>query len=313
MGFYAPAQLVRDAREHGVTVHAPDVNFSTWDCTLEGAAGEPPQVRLGLRLVDGLKEADGKMIPSHHPYTSLPHLHRSGIPAAAIVRLAEADAFRSLGIDRRQALWQARALARAKPLPLFAHADAEDTGEDTPVALPEMALGEHVVNDYQTLKLSLKAHPMSFLRGRCEDLGVTDNAALKTLKDMRKVKVAGVVLVRQRPGSAKGVVFITLEDESGVCNIVVWPKVLEAFRGTVMGARLMLVSGRVQRAGDIIHVVADSIEDCTHWLGELSEDVEMKNPLARADEIARPNHDRRAPAARHPRNVRIIPKSRDFH
>ena len=165
MGFYAPAQLVRDAREHGVTVHAPDVNFSTWDCTLEGAAGEPPQYP--------------ESVYARHLYKSLTHLHRSGIPAAAIVRLAEADAFRSLGIDRRQALWQARALARAKPLPLFAHADAEDTGEDTPVALPEMALGEHVVNDYQTLKLSLKAHPMSFLRGRCEDLGVTDNAALK--------------------------------------------------------------------------------------------------------------------------------------
>jgi error-prone DNA polymerase len=161
--------------------------------------------------------------------------------------------------------------------------------------------------------LSLKAHPMSFLRARCEDLGVTGNDALKSFRDMRKVKVAGVVLVRQRPGSAKGVVFITLEDEFGVCNLVVWPKVLEAFRGTVMGARLMLVSGRVQRAGDIIHVVADRIEDCTHWLGELSDEIEMKNPLARADEIARPNHDRRPPAARHPRNVRVIPKSRDFH
>ncbi len=338
MGFYAPAQLVRDAREHGVTVNAPDVNFSQWDCRLEGDRARPPQVRLGLRLVDGLKEADGRMTstlcpglragtrsnpkagPGNksgeqalHRWTSLPHLHRAGIPAPAIVRLAEADAFRSLGIDRRQALWQARALARAKPLPLFAHADAEDAGEDTPVALPEMALSEHVVNDYQTLKLSLKAHPMSFLRPRCEEMGVTDNEALKTLKDMRKVKVAGVVLVRQRPGSAKGVVFITLEDESGVCNLVIWPKVLEAFRATVMGARLMLVTGRVQRAGDIIHVVADRIDDCTHWLGELSDEAELKNPLARADEIARPNHDRRPPAARHPRNVRVIPKSRDFH
>ena len=338
MGFYAPAQLVRDAREHGVTVHAPDVNFSQWDCTLEGDANQPPQVRLGLRLVDGLKETDGKMVstlcPGHRAgtqsskksgprnksgaqatthYKSLTQLHRTGIPAPAIIKLAEADAFRSIGIDRRQALWQARALAKAKPLPLFAHADAEDAGADTPVALPDMALGEHVVNDYQTLKLSLKAHPMSFLRARCEDMGVTGNDAIKTLKDMRKVKVAGVVLVRQRPGSAKGVVFITLEDEFGVCNIVVWPKVLEAFRGTVMGARLMLISGRVQRAGDIIHVVADRIEDCTHWLGELSEDAEMKNPLARADEVARPGHDRRGPPARHPRNVRVIPKSRDFH
>ncbi len=313
MGFYAPAQLVRDAREHGVTVHAPDVNFSAWDCTLEGGPARPPQVRLGLRLVDGLKEADGRMLPNHHPYMSLPHLHRTGIPAAAIVRLAEADAFRSIGIDRRQALWQAQALAKAKPLPLFTHAGAEDAGEDTPVTLPEMVLGEHVVNDYQTLKLSLKAHPMSFLRTRCEEMGVTDNEALKTLKDARKVKVAGVVLVRQRPGSAKGVVFITLEDEFDVCNLVIWPKVLETHRATVMGARLMLVSGRVQRSGDIIHVVADKIEDCTHWLAELSDEVELKNPLARADEIARPTHDRRGLPARHPHNVRVIPKSRDFH
>ncbi len=315
MGFYAPAQLVRDAREHGVTVHAPDVNFSAWDCTLEGDPARPPQVRLGLRLVDGLKETEGRMVEKQRltPTPTLPHLHRTGIPAAAIIKLAEADAFRSIGIDRRQALWQARALAKAKPLPLFAHADAEDAGEDTPVALPEMALGEHVVNDYQTLKLSLKAHPMSFLRARCEEMGVTDNETLKALKDARKVKVAGVVLVRQRPGSAKGVVFITLEDEFGVCNLVIWPKVLEAFRATVMGARLMLVTGRVQRAGDIIHVVADRLDDCTHWLAELSDEVEMKNPLARADEIARPAHDRRGPPARHPRNVRVIPKSRDFH
>ncbi len=313
MGFYAPAQLVRDAREHGVEVLPPDVNFSAWDCTLEGDPSRPPQVRLGLRLVDGLKEADGRMVPVRRPYACLPALHHACIPATAIVKLAEADAFRSVGIDRRQALWQARALAKAKPLPLFAHADAEDAGPDEPVSLPGMALSEHVVNDYQTLKLSLKAHPMSFLRARCEDMNVIDNAALKSLKDARKVKVAGVVLVRQRPGSAKGVVFITLEDEFGVCNLVIWPKVLEAFRATVMGARLMLVSGRVQRAGDIIHVVVDRIEDCTHWLGELSEDVEMKNPLARADEVARPGQDRRPPSARHPRNVRVIPKSRDFH
>ena len=257
------------------------------------------------------------------PTPTLPHkgggsdpiaLYRAGVPVAALERLAAADAFRSSGLDRRQALWEVKALIKAKPLPLFAHADATDVGEDCPVTLPEMPAGEHVVNDYQTLKLSLKAHPMSFLRGRALAEGVTDNAALKSMRDARFVTIAGIVLVRQRPGSAKGVVFATLEDEFAVANIVVWPKVLERFRPVVMGARLMLVKGRIQCAGDIIHVVANRIEDRTGWLSLLmAEPKAFANPLARADEVARPGYDLRQPSARHPRDVRIIPRSRDFH
>jgi len=315
MGFYAPAQIVRDAREHGVEVRPPDTGFSGWDCTLEAAASKEakaPALRLGFRLVDGLKEADGQQV-AEMAFRNPSALHRAGIPVSALERLAAADAFRSSGLDRRQALWEVKALSKAKPLPLFAHVETSDAGADLPVTLPEMPAGEHVVNDYQTLKLSLKAHPMSFLREMATAEGVTDNAALKQMRDAQAVTIAGIVLVRQRPGSAKGVVFATLEDDYSVANIVVWPRVLERFRPMVMGARLMLVKGRIQRAGDIIHVVANRIEDRTSWLSLLmAEPKKFANPLARADEVARPGYDLRQPAARHPRNVRTIPRSRDF-
>jgi error-prone DNA polymerase len=310
MGFYAPAQIVRDATEHGVEVRAPDVNFSSWDSTLEGE-NEHPIVRLGLREVDGLREKDAKQIKSSK---AIPDLHRSGIPVSALEKLSSADAFRSVGLDRRAALWEVKALAKAKHLPLFEFADARDQGVEQKVELPEMPLSEHVVNDYQTLKLSLKAHPMSFLRERCKLERVTDNAKLKLIRNNALVSVAGIVLVRQRPGSAKGVVFLTLEDEFSVCNVVIWPQVLESHRAIVMGARLMLIRGRVQKSNDVLHVVATSVEDKTPWLTLLTEDgALLKNPLARADEVMKPGPDPHRPAARHPRQVRVIPKSRDFH
>ena len=194
-----------------------------------------------------------------------------------------------------------KALTKSKTLPLFAYADEKDQGPEQSVILPEMPLSEHVVNDYQTIHLSLKAHPMEFLRARFKAEAVTDNNQLKSIRHDRTITVAGVVLVRQRPGSAKGVVFLTLEDEFAVCNAVVWPDVLEAHRAVVMGARLMLIKGRVQldkRTG-IIHVIAHKIEDRTHWLADLTEDgMTMKNQQS---------------STRHPRNVRVIPKSRDFH
>jgi error-prone DNA polymerase len=329
MGFYASAQIVRDAQDHGVDVRHPDVNLSEWDAKLESVSSPSfsgamptrdgkkpsalPALRLGLRGIDGLPEKEGRAIAAGRPFTALADLrHRAGISIASLEKLAAADAFRSLGRDRRAALWQVKALARAKPLPLFEAASADDRGMEFPVALPPMRLSEHVVNDYQTIKLSLKAHPMSFLRQMCNAEGVIDHARLKKAANGKPVSVAGIVLVRQRPGSAKGVVFITLEDEFGVCNLVVWPKALEAYRATVMGARLLLVRGRIQRHNDIIHVVANHLEDKTVWLDLLSADPsEFGNPLARADEVIRPGYDRRSPS--HPRNVRIMPKSRDFH
>ena len=244
-------------------------------------------------------------------------------------KLAAADAFRSMGLDRRQALWEVRRIVPAPPLPLFAWSEAAERGEEPETALPLMALSEHVVHDYQTLRLSLKAHPMSFLR---EDFSSSAAcAALRGLKDGARVSVAGVVLVRQRPGSAKGVVFMTIEDETGVANAVVWPKMLEAYRKVVMTARLVEIQGRIQRHEDIIHIVAVRLIDRSDWLLKLSEWAgTMKVPLANADEVLHPDpgsarggaaqddprhHPRFAPEPKphHPRNVRIIPKSRDFH
>ena len=271
---------------------------------------------------------------------------RSGVGRSTLERLAAADAFRSLKLDRREALWEVRGLPKDLPLPLFDHARASDTGAEPEAPLPVMPLSEHVVNDYRTLRLSLKAHPMSFLRERISRRGILACAELKLTRDGMRVKVAGVVLVRQRPGSAAGVVFMTIEDETGVANSVIWPKVLERMRKVVMGARLVVVHGRIQRHEDIIHVVAERLEDKSDWLRLLDETGEsLSLPVANADEVKRPDpgswrssrdepalqlplapadhvkhpetrgerpHPRWHPR-RHPRAERIIPKSRDFH
>ena len=214
------------------------------------------------------------------------------------------------------------ALPAAPALPLFSWAEARETGPDAAVTLPEMALSEHVVNDYQTLRLSLKAHPMSFLRERLGAMRITACQDLRRLGNGARVAVAGVVLVRQRPGSAKGVVFMTIEDETGVANSVVWPDTLERYRKVVMGARLVLIRGTIQRHEDIIHVVSAQLEDQSGWLALLAEDAEpMKVPVANADAVLKPDpgsahtpaegHPRFARG--HPRQARIVPKSRDFH
>ncbi len=317
MGFYAPAQIVRDAREHGVHVREVDVNHSQWDCTLEPQDQEDWALRLGFRRVDGIKKDDmEKLIERRRtiPFADIFDIwRRTELPVSALERLAAADCFRSMGLDRRAALWQVRALSAHKPLPLFAWAETADSGEEPEIMLPQMPLSEHVLNDYQTLGLSLKAHPMRFLRSRLAELRIKSCAEIKSCRDGMFVRVGGVVLVRQRPGSASGVVFITLEDETSVANIVVWPNVLERFRRSVMGARLMLIQGKIQRHEDIIHIIAQRIEDRTEWLDLLSEDDQAFDlPLAHADEVKRPDPGSANPR-RHPRNVRVIPKSRDFH
>jgi error-prone DNA polymerase len=249
---------------------------------------------------------------------------RCGLKRASLERLAAADTFRSLGLDRRQALWEVRGLPRETPLPLFDHAGTAEAGAEQEVALPLMPLSEHVVNDYRTLRLSLKAHPMSFLRAGIAASGIAACTDLKRCRDGARASVAGVVLVRQRPGSAQGVVFMTIEDETGIANAVIWPNVLERERKVVMGARLVVVHGRVQRHEDIIHVVAERLDDRSDWLHLLTEDGEaLSLALAHADEVRRPDpgswrgsrerfHPRWHPR-RHPRAERIIPKSRDFH
>jgi len=305
MGFYAPAQIVRDAKEHGVEVREVDVNHSDWDCTLESGA-----LRLGLRQIDGLQREAGDRLVARQPYASVEELRsRGNVPVHAIQRLAAADAFRSIGLDRRTALWDSRALKQAPDLPLFAHAEARDEGSEAkPVTLPEMPLSEHVVNDYQTIRLSLKAHPMHFLREHYARQKFVTADQLKSIKDGKRLAIAGLVLIRQRPGSAKGVVFITIEDETGVANLVIWPDVFEKQRKIVMGARLMAVHGIVQSEEGVIHVVARRLEDHTDRLRHLSDEA-MPSTLNQGDGAG----SWRAPAARHPRDVEVIPKSRDFH
>ena len=304
MGFYAPAQIVRDAREHGVRALPADVHASGWDNRLERMADGNLALRLGLRQIAGMREGDAGRIAAargERPWPDLAAFRReTGLAPATIETLAAADAFGSLGLDRRRALWQASALAKAPPLPLFEAAGEAGEGAEPEAALPAMGPGEQVIEDYRTLRLSLKAHPLSFLRARLGRAGVAPAAALARAGDGARLAAAGLVLVRQRPGSARGVIFMTLEDETGVVNIVVWPQVLEAFRRAVLGARLALVRGRIQRAGEIVHLVAERLEDRTGWL-DLLGDGALRPPPARA-----------APPPRHPRHERAIPRSRDF-
>lgn len=319
MGFYAPAQIVRDAREHGVIVHAVDVNHSVWDNSLEPEEAGLA-LRLGLRQVDGFREDDAARLLAarRRPYRNVPELARlSTLKPASLARLAAADAFRSLGLDRRQALWAVRGLEAGDPLPLFAAADAPEAGPEPQVELPRMPLSAHVVDDYRTLRLSLKAHPLTFLRASLEQAGALTTASVQALPDGRRVRVGGIVLVRQRPGSAKGVVFMTIEDETGIANAVVWPKTLERYRRAVIGARLVLIDGRIQRHEAIVHVVVERIRDESAWLNRLADDeTPLRATLARADEVGKTGREGTPSpnaGARHPRYQRIIPRSRDFH
>ncbi|MBV1918298.1 MAG: error-prone DNA polymerase [Sphingomonadaceae bacterium] len=316
MGFYAPAQIVRDAREHGVTVLPADVNCSDWDCTLQ-TQGRDIALRLGFRQIDGFPEhAAARLVAARESggcFADVASLkEQAGLSPAMIERLASADAFSSLALPRRQALWDARSLVAVPDLPLFAAMAARDEGAETaPTQLPAMPLSEEVVADYQTQRLSLKAHPMAFLRAGLGERGFVRAADLRKRKFRSMVHVAGVVLIRQRPGSAKGVCFITIEDETGVANVVVWPDMMEKFRRVVMGARLLEIRGRVEYDDEVIHVIAANLEDATDALLGLSDDV-LEPDRDRADHIDRPVQ-RSPPRPSHPRNVRIIPKSRDFH
>ncbi len=376
MGFYAPAQIVRDASEHGVKVLQADVNASEWNCTLEALDDEigqaaPDQedrglqdkhiaLRLGLRQIDGLPEHVAAQLvderAAYGPYADVRSLRdRAKIAPSHVERLASADAFTSIGLSRRQALWDARSLIAGPDLPLFRAADARDEGaERARTQLPAMAMSEEVVADYQTTRLSLKAHPMAFLRASLGERGFVRACDLRAKKFRSMVQVAGVVLIRQRPGSAKGVCFITLEDETGVINLVVWPDLKEKQRRVVMGARLMEVRGRVEYDDEVIHVIAHHMTDATDQLYSLSDDI-LNAPIARADHVNSPlpsqvggkrapnpcddlaedcdairprdlidqlpdasgapkRHLHNAPPTnRHPRDVRILPNSRDFH
>jgi error-prone DNA polymerase len=309
MGFYAPAQIVRGAAEHGVDVRGVDVNFSCWDNRLEEGA-----LRLGLRQIDGFREDWADPVVAARPFTSIEALARQAkLPSRALRLLADADALRSLGIDRREGAWDVQRTPTGE-LPLFAAANARELGVEPEIHLPQMQLGEHVAADYQTIRLSLKAHPMQFLREGFTAEGVLSCAATAASKNGVQVKTAGIVLVRQRPGKGNAI-FVTLEDETGITNVVIWARLFERYRRAVMAARLMLVEGELQRSPEgVIHLMATRIYDRSTALATLSQTLDPSPTLARADEVQRPQYPRhQGRASRHPRDVRIIPKSRDFH
>jgi error-prone DNA polymerase len=314
MGFYAPAQLVRDARDHGVEVRAIDINASDWDSKLEPVEGGNLALRLGFRQINGFREGWGAALQDARtlrPFGSVEDLaHRASLPPAALRKLADADGFGSLGKGRRDALWEVRRTP-ADQLPLFAFADASELGKETEAALPLMPLAEEVVADYQTIRLSLKAHPLQFLRPAFAEEGVLSCAETCAARDGRKVKTAGIVLIRQRPGKGNAV-FITIEDETGIVNALLWARDMEPQRRAVMAARLMLIEGEIQRSKEgVVHLMASRITDRTAMLDRLADSGGPAAPLGRGDEASRPPPPRRNHG--HPRNVRILPRSRDFH
>ncbi len=312
MGFYAPAEIVRDARDHAVPVLAPDISHSDWDNTLERDTNGALAIRLGFRQIDGFKEDWADAIVQNRGYTYpgfAEFVRRSELPKKAFMALADADAFRSLGLDRREAIWAARRLPDHRTLPLFEAQRMKELPPEDIAPLPVMALGEHVLADYQTLRLSLKGYPMQFLRETFDTEGIATCAAVEKMKDGARARCAGVVLVRQMPG-AKGVVFVTLSDETGITNVVIWPKLVETYRRAIMGGRVLVVEGKVQSSDNVVHLVAEHIVDRSDELARMVED-EPPTFQGRREDIAYQRPDSRSP--RHPRNVRVLPKSRDFH
>jgi error-prone DNA polymerase len=281
MGFYQPAQLVRDAREHGVEVREVDVNYSTWDHLIEEKAlSDHHAVRLGFRLVDGLREDDMQALLAARKqgqYTSITALMDAGVPLSALEKLADADAFRSLGLDRRQALWEVSALAD-KPVALFEGQPSESVTEPQ-IELPLMTPSEHVVQDYEATSLSLKDHPVKFVRDQLKMLNIRSTRDLAMVQDGDFVKVAGLILVRQRPGTAKGICFITVEDEFGISNLVVFEKSFKQYRKEILQSRLLMVEGKLQREGEVVHVIVKRCFDLTKLLKSLTVTGKEDAPL----------------------------------
>jgi error-prone DNA polymerase len=306
MGFYAPAQLVRDAREHGVEVRPVDIAASFWDHTLEPDEKGCFALRLGFRQVKGFREDDAKELVQARQAGDAATMRRlwqhSKVKRQAFEKLADGDGWNGVGLKRRDALWAASGLGE-KPLPLFAAAMRPDARAEAGVALPAMSLGEEVTADYNHLRLSLKAHPLSLLRPRLKRERVLRNCDLVALKDGQRAKLAGIVLVRQQPGTANGVIFMTLEDETGVANIVLWPDIFARFRREAVGSRVLGVEGKVQRdqSGFVIHVIADRLVDLSHRLAALDQPLiprELPGPDSRD---------------RWRRRRDSFPPSRDFH
>ncbi len=314
MGFYAPAQIVRDVREHQVEVRPIDINASHWDNRLERDIRGRLALRLGFRQMDGFRAAWAEALVQARRvggrFVSIERLaRRADLPSAALRLLADADAFGSLGLSRRQALWEVRRTPSGE-LPLFAAAKARELGAEPDMQLPPMPAAEEVVTDYQVLRLSLKDHPMSFLRARLREEGVLSCEDTTNAKAGTAVRTAGIVLVRQRPGKGNAI-FVTIEDETGITNVVLWARLFERYRRAVMASRLMQVEGVLQRSREgVVHLMANRVVDRSDLLATLTQtrgDGAITPPLARGDEVARPV------PSRHPRDARVLPKSRDFH
>jgi error-prone DNA polymerase len=310
MGFYQPAQIIIDARQHGVEVRPVDVNHSQWDHSLEEQAGNYKALRLGLRLVKGLSEQDAHVLLSQRPANGFSHpeqLRTLGLDPSVLEKLADADAFQSLQHDRRQALWK---VANQEPVSAL----YRPLSEEIPHELPGMSLSEHVVQDYAATSLSLKAHPVHFVRETLTRMKVVAARQLPELAPGSTVKVAGLVLVRQRPGTAKGVCFITLEDETGVINLVVFAKQFDKYRKEIICSRLLMVSGKVQREGLVIHVVVQACFDATQLLHTLAPHsmAEMPSVTLPTDETTSPPPDPRNGKRLHSGQASIWDEGRNF-
>jgi len=286
MGFYQPAQIVIDARKHGVDIRPVDINHSCWDNILEEQSGQYFALRLGFRQIKGLPHDDVQLLVGARTttYKSVNSLLDAGLSVFALEKLADADAFRSIGLDRRQAIWEVSSLSD-NPIGMFKGQPSESVNE-IQLELPLLTDAEHVVEDYATTGLSLKAHPVSFVRPQLDSLRVTPAANLVKMTNGDSVAVAGLITVRQRPGTAKGVIFITIEDESGFANLVVWGKVFETYRRDIVQSRLFMVQGKVQIEGDVVHVIAHSCYNLSHLLQDMT-DASKQNALftlSRSDE-----------------------------
>jgi error-prone DNA polymerase len=286
MGFYQPAQIVIDAQKHGVEVRPVDINYSSWNNTLEEKSGKYHALRLGFRQVKGLsaEEIGLLMVTRKDGFKQVHYLLDAGVSLPALEKLADADAFRSIGLDRRQALWEVSALSDS-PIGIFEGQPSESIQEGQ-LELPLLSGAEHVVEDYATVGLSLKAHPLSFVRPELHSMRVMPTAQLATMANGDMVAVAGLVTVRQRPGTAKGVIFITIEDETGFANLVVWGKVFETYRRDIVQARLLMVQGKVQIEGEVIHVIANSCYNLSYLLQNMTDTNKEAalSTLSRADE-----------------------------
>lgn len=288
MGFYQPAQIVIDAQKHGVEVRPVDINYSTWNNSLEERSENYFALRLGFRQVKGMREDDVNVLLNARTdrYQTVDELRNIGLSDSTLKQLADADAFRSIGLDRRQALWE---ISKKDTAVGVFKGQLDDDPDEQHISLPVMKESEHVVHDYATTSLSLKAHPVSFVREKLEQLHVIKINTLPKHKDGQAVKVAGLVLVRQRPGTAKGVCFMTIEDETGFANVVFFEQLFDKFRKEILQSRLIMIEGKLQIEGEVIHVIVSKCYNMTKYLSQLiqPQEEEMDKPTLFKAEVVK--------------------------